>query len=58
MNKKIIGLLVCFLFIGASVIQVSAETFHSVYGTVYIGGNPAPSGTEVKITFDDGEESF
>jgi chitodextrinase len=39
-------------------IPVSADvSFHSVYGTVYIGGNPAPSETEVKITFNDGDVS-
>jgi len=55
--KKLLVSVIMILFVGAGIIQVSAETFHSVYGTVYIGGNPAPSGTEVKITFDDGSES-
>lgn len=57
MRKKGIVVGIIILFVGASVFQVSAIDFHSVYGFVYINNSPAPAGVEVKLTFDDGEES-
>jgi chitodextrinase len=52
----VIGIMLVSL-VSMIAVPTSAVTFHSVYGIVYIGGNLAPSGTEVEITFDDGAES-
>ena len=53
--KKLLTFVIMIFFIGVSVIQVSASDFHSVYGYVYIGGNPAPSGTRLQRRLHQGK---